>query len=464
MKQPIIPQFNRPPRYRRFGERIDNERGITMLLVAIAMLTIIGMAALAIDVVTLYLAREEAQRAADAGALAGARVLAMSGVTGDPDNLDVSNTTIAPWPKACTLATQVAAAVANQNGINSAVGTPTVTFSYNGTATDCNIGTGQPFGANPQVQVQVVRNGLPSLFSRIWKKATNTITVTATAEAYNPALSENYTPTADVIPVYPRCVKPWVIPNQDPNNQPIIDGPSGKILNEGIQISGGGSGVIGEVFQLQLPNGPQGCNPADCKKVEGQPASYGQYIAPLVSANPAVAVPSCANSSNLEQAIGGCDVTTVYPCGSTSEFATLDFTVNPGSATGVASDCLIRFTAGPDTLDNSNFPFQIKAGPANPFTSVGQPITASTSIVTLPIFDSGAFGGKWPSTSNQPAVTIIGFLQLFLQNLAPTGSSGLLQGTVLNVTGCGNGQIHPVGNPVYGSSPVPVRLITPPSP
>jgi hypothetical protein len=32
---------------------------------------------------------------------------------------------------------------------------------------------------------------------------------------------------------------------------------------------------------------------------------------------------------------------------------------------------------------------------------------------------------------------------------------------VLNVTGCGNGA-NPTGAPVTGSSPVPVRLITPP--
>jgi len=46
-----------------------------MVLVAIAMVAIIAMAALSIDVVTLYLAREEAQRSADAAALGAARVL-----------------------------------------------------------------------------------------------------------------------------------------------------------------------------------------------------------------------------------------------------------------------------------------------------------------------------------------------------------------------------------------------------
>src|SRR5271157_5514947 len=48
------------------------------------MLFVVGaMAALSIDVVTLYTARSEAQLAADAAALAGARALANSGATSD---------------------------------------------------------------------------------------------------------------------------------------------------------------------------------------------------------------------------------------------------------------------------------------------------------------------------------------------------------------------------------------------
>ena len=56
------------------------------MLVALAMVAIMAMAALSIDVITLYLAREETQRSADAAALGAARVLSLSGVTGDPQN------------------------------------------------------------------------------------------------------------------------------------------------------------------------------------------------------------------------------------------------------------------------------------------------------------------------------------------------------------------------------------------
>ena len=66
--------------------RRPRERGQTILLVAIALVSLLAMAALAIDVTTLYLARGEMQRAADAAALAGAKAFVDSGVTTDPTN------------------------------------------------------------------------------------------------------------------------------------------------------------------------------------------------------------------------------------------------------------------------------------------------------------------------------------------------------------------------------------------
>ena len=90
------------------------------LLVALAMVAIIAMAALSIDVSTLYLAREESQRTADAAALAAARVISISGMTGDPANSASS------WQAVCggtsSPATQAAKAVATQNAVGNTVG------------------------------------------------------------------------------------------------------------------------------------------------------------------------------------------------------------------------------------------------------------------------------------------------------------------------------------------------------
>src|SRR5260370_2292426 len=175
MKPPAI---SRSARARSTRAR---ERGVTMILVAVAMVAIIAMAALSIDVTTLYLVREEAQRSADAAALAAARVLSLSGVTGDPDNVRGSLPS-SPWPAACSAATQVAQAVANQNAVGGTVAnTVTVTFLYNGATTDCTSTTGG-FAINPQVQVKVIRQGLPTFFSRIWSRGANIVSATATAE------------------------------------------------------------------------------------------------------------------------------------------------------------------------------------------------------------------------------------------------------------------------------------------
>src|ERR1035441_8991013 len=87
-----------------------HEQGVIITLVAVFMLFVIGaMAALSIDVVTLYTARSEAQLAADSAALAGARVLANSGTTSD--------TSGASMLSAQTNAQAVATKVAKQNQI-----------------------------------------------------------------------------------------------------------------------------------------------------------------------------------------------------------------------------------------------------------------------------------------------------------------------------------------------------------
>src|SRR5712691_10537679 len=156
-------------------ERKKGERGVTLLLAALTMFVVLAMAALAIDVATLYLAKSEAQRAADAAALAAARALVAAGVTGDPSN--ASGT----WQIACTAAIQEAKSVAALNkigGVAPSAARVTVTFPNAANKTDCS-GTNSVFGINPQVAVSVQRDDLPTFFSRIWSK--NPIPVSSSA-------------------------------------------------------------------------------------------------------------------------------------------------------------------------------------------------------------------------------------------------------------------------------------------
>jgi len=444
------PPFIRRPRTTRLKSPRHSERGVTMVLVAVSMVAIIAIAALSIDVITLYLVREEAQRSADAAALAGARVLSLSGVTGDPSNA-IGSLPSAPWPSACSVATQVAQAVANQNSIgNNAANTVTVNFVYNGTSSaGCTSfgGSGQ-FAINPQVQVQVNRQGLPTFFSRIWRGGTNSVSATATAEAFNSSNSGSIT-ASGIVPVNPHCVKPWIIPNKDPANggAPFVSLLDGSINNQGIQYSGVGPGVIGETFTLA-----DACSGADCTNMYLNAPAAGNYV-PSYIQSASKAVSTCSDDTLYEEAIGGCDQGTAYACGTVGG-SQADLSINPGGIGGDTSNgtqCLIHQTAGFDTLDTGTFPYRIQAGSGNPLGITGN-VTSSSSIVTIPIYDSTA---NFPNNVPHPTITIVGFLQVFINRVTLTGDPNV---TILNVSGCSNTAPNPA---VAGSSPVPVRLITP---
>jgi Flp pilus assembly protein TadG len=445
------------------------ERGVTMVFVAIAMVAIIAMAALSIDVITLYLAKQEAQRSADSAALGAARVLSFSGVTGDPQNAT------GHWPAACTAATHVAQALANQNTVRNAAATSVdVNFLYNGTAVaNCSFTGENAFGVNPQVQVKIVRAGLPTFFSRIWSRNTNSVSATATAEAFNPSGSGTFAPNG-IVPVNPRCVKPWIVPNHDPNNSGalFVGLTDGSIQNPGIQLDPGtGTGaVIGEKFAFVADclNGNPNCRHGTGNGLVDNPPSYNQqgpgltldYVPALIGENFG-AVPGCATGSDYQEAIGGCDQSTVYACGVIGGGAQVDLTFNPGKANGdtaSATQCLIHQNAGQDVLDSTVFPFGIRAGLGNPVVT-NAVITSSNSIVTVPIYDDKqGTANPVPFTVDQPPVTIVGFLQVFINGVDAT--SGNVNVTVLNVAGCSNAATASTPT-VSGSSPVPIRLITP---
>src|ERR1700733_6201173 len=188
--------------------RKPKEAGQTLVLVAVALVSLLGMAALAIDVTTLYVAKSELQRAADAAALAAAKTFVDSGVTslnpGDP-----------AYPTrqvlAQTMATQVISSVLAQNNVSGAapalvVATPDLT---------------RP--GNPQISVTLQRANLPTFFARIWGTKLATVTATAIAEAYNPGNDP-----ANYPPIAPKCVKPMLIANQDPaTGTPLVNNATG---------------------------------------------------------------------------------------------------------------------------------------------------------------------------------------------------------------------------------------------
>jgi len=475
-----------------------------MVLVAVAMIAIIAIAALSIDVITLYLAREEAQRSADAAALAAVRILSFSGMTGDPSN----SSTL--WSVVCggsnSIASQTAQGVGTQNSVGGPVPTVRVSYSAPGgpLTTDCTSLANSTFGVNPVVTVQIQQTSLPNFFSRVWGTTGNSVGATATAEAFNPSNSIN-AGLSTINPVQPRCVKPWAVPNQDPlhntsggvgvctgglagNCAKIVNLADGSIVNQGISLTGTGSGgIIGETFWL---------NP-DCKwsqspcafRVNPPQANYNDgsifmkgppnlIFAPGQVGTTTTAVPSCATGDQIEEAIGGCDSPQNYSCGVPPPSGTnaVDLYDYPNASIANGVSCLTHQTDTTDTTNSSGqdylkltggisafpYPFQVLAGSSNPLvTSAGlakdSPISVSSSIVSLPIYDQNT--PITPGNANNP-VTFVGFLQVFINAVDQYGNINV---TVLNVSGCSNGSGGNVStSTVAGTSPVPIRLIKSP--
>jgi len=440
-------QKNEPKNQRK------NEQGIVILLVAVFMLFVVGaMAALSIDVVTLYTARSEAQLAADAGALAGARVLANSGMTSDPTLTATAET----GPFGASL---VAQWVATHNSVGGTrLNNAEVTVTFPATA---------PF-SNPQITVQIQVTDLPTFFSRIWGNQQLAVTATATAEAYNPsgAFAIGAGP-----PVAPLCVKPWLLPNIDPTQT----NPAVPIF---AATGTAAAGLVGKSWpNATNPNGLFSACAGDCSLGISAPAA-GQYYPGAIDATdfPApTALPSCAAGFNAYQtAVAGC-VQRPISCGTASAInpSAINIDQNPYAAGTRDSDtvqavgCLIHYNVpggvlgdadSIDLFDTPSTPYEFWGGNQNPIPSAqNQPITVSDSLVTIPVIDNP------PGTPANPA-TVIGFLQVFLNPSALTtfpSAGNQIPVMIINAVGCaGTNLPSPIlGN---GASPVAVRLITPP--
>jgi hypothetical protein len=433
------------------------ESGQTILLVALAIVSLLGMAALAIDVVTLYVARTEIQRAADAAALAGAKAIADSAVT----SLDASSPNLsAAQTLAQNMATAaVTALITASPPINPVAGAAPTLVTVTPIPVDFT------HQGNPRITIALVRTNLPTFFSKIFGRSAASVTATATAEVYNPANLGTFTP------ISPTSVKPWLVANSDPT------GTAPKFVDTTTWIVD--SGVIGKNFDLVSDCGS---DPTDCLPLNHDPpAKIGgttqvEYVPAAVTIpNTANVCPQvCGGATDYEQAIECADVSTSYQvlsCGGGAAQAQWDHTVTPGpppgnNATTLGGVCLIHasttgFGKGQDLLQDPGpwpaAPFQYKSqsGLQN-----GNLVSTSSSVVTIPILDTTSF------SSGTPNVTIVGFLQAFINQIndgtgvAPVGSVNI---TVLNIAGCSttpNASAPVVGG--AGTSPVPVRLITPP--
>ena len=407
----------------------SGERGQTIVLVALSIVSLLAMGALAIDVVTLYTARSEIQRAADAAALAGAKACVDSGSTSDPNNASLQTL-------ARSMGTAFINAILAENKVGGVppvlLGTPVYDF------------TTHP--GNPLITITLKRTDLPIFFARIWSRAAPTVTAVARAEAYN--ASNSQANTGNFIPIAPKCVKPFLVPNLDPNRggAPYILLPNGAVA-PGFSVGEGPTWW----HDPCNPGGGSTCGPPIVPPPS--PPSTGDYYFPAqVTRNASNLCPSCKGSSDFEQSIECCDFN-AYSCGGNVPNASIDLTLTGNTFRQdihQGLQCLINMPSQ-DTLDASYFPSGPMQITANSGPQSGKLVSTSSSIVTLPIFDNTTLN----TATGQ--VTVIGFLQAFVWDV--NGASGQVQMSILNVVGCGN---NPgAGSPVSGGgiSPIPVRLV-----
>jgi len=440
----------------RRRSRRNREEGIVIVLVAVFMLFVIGaMAALSIDVVTLYTARSEAQLAADAAALAGARVLANSGATSDPNAASDGLMSAAQ-----TLATNVAIQVAQQNQVGGANLTPSQVLPpvYGGPIT------------NPTVAITVQVNNLPTFFARIWGRTTIAVSASAKAEAYNSSPNPLGAPTNPPLPVAPMCVKPWLLPNKSPATagDSIFTATTGTIGDPALL---GWESTFAAATRLSS-DCTTACGPAPSapawKYYPGDPADF-----PPPSAS-SVACTGCAGFNNYQLSIAGC-VQAPIACNGIVHVYTTNTDPNLDGEAAAAVDALTNSTANEgDMVDTAvasppagTEPFQFLAGGDNPVVQSGaltarSNIMLSDSLVTVPVIDTTTV---WPPAA-YPKVQIIGFVQLFLNPNGRAVRNNLIRTRVINLVGCGTPAAGgvPAAPPAIlgnGASPVAVRLISP---
>lgn len=439
-----------------------HERGQTLLLVVVAMSVLLGMAALAIDIATLYTAHNEARRAAEAAALAGAQAIASSSFTSGwlTDSAVCSGSVASPG-----LAEQRALAVVAQNAV--AGGAATLL------STTCTI-AGTPPRSNPRFTVNVQRTGLPTFFGRIFGGFPASATVSATAEAYNPSGSSS-------APIAVGSVKPWAIPNCDPTHSTPANPACGTAIGGGsiasfVGSSGGIANLganVGQVFDLiEIQDGTVTTRWASA----GSPPNI-QILAvdvPISAASvscPAPGSVSCVDGSlqpaspGFRESIACANSTTVSYQGASNSL-----NVHSGSGSFTphltnenAALCLIHANTvgrnqGQDEFcNNAPLPFCSSASPISitggslnpdPLLQGKDNISRSDSVVTVPLFN--------PCGLNCPngTVTVVGFLQL---GIARVRVAGPLRAIIVNVVGRSTGAPPAVSG--GGASPIPVRLV-----
>jgi len=357
------------------------EGGVSVVIVAAGLTAFLGFLAIVLDLGMLYAARSDAQKAADAASLAGAKYFLDQG--------SLPTTLTQPMRDESKA---YAKAVGSQNAIRGGNVQPSEII-----INDSDI---QLVSTNPhvfEVTSRVQRTGLSTYFATIFGVAAVDVGATAVARASKSSGSSG-APTP--YNVGAQCLKPWILQDVSPDGDPFGEEDLGTFVY---------------LHDDQSTNGP---------------SKWG-IIAPCPTYTPPPTVPcDGGNSSSVyEQNIIQCNPNTYY--------CSVGVTIHdvPGNKVGKTQSGVRTLihqgggnqsegtNNGQDTITwtgtgTANFDYTMTGGFGNPIPALqGQTVTQSSSIIIVPLTTDA------PPSNGQLQVNISGFLKLFITQIHPPSAS-----------------------------------------
>ncbi len=385
---------------RKVSKEQNSQRGITLFIVAAGLVVLLGIAALAIDLVSLYVARNEAQRTADGAALAGAKVFVETGFL---SGTSTQASTVQ------SLASTRATNVATQNTVaGQTLQSSNITVTFN-----------SDFSPQKSLITVQVQQTAPTFFAKAFGVTSKSVSASATAEAYSPRGGRVGGSTVGVM-----CLKPFFAPNCDPNhalpsNNTNCNAPIGTNIASFFTSGEEGGGRVANPGPY-----PQG--------IVGMTMTLDNQT---TTPPPFLLLDEGGGSSGFTANVTTCNRST-FLCGTNTSIGGVHTVSVDASTTDSAVNTLIHASGdglgqGQDSIDPVTLTITGGSNNPNPAFRGVTGISSSDSVVMIPIFENNPIG--------TPPTAIVGFLQVFITQVVSSGTDVQLTAVVLNAVGCGGG-------------------------
>jgi len=391
----------------------DGERGNVLVMVALVLFVLIGFAVLTIDVGVGSSARTQAQRAADAGALAGAFTFVTNpNLTGQALTDAVTNS---------------AKNTAAQNTIlGTAVPTSEVTVAVD--------------TANRRVTV-TLSHSTPTFFAGIFGQSTMTIGATGVAEA-------SFSATGD------KCVSPWFVPNTVLATDSNICDTTDKKGNVTPGACTDGQLLVDPTTKVETQYAINWITANPSRQFGIKPNNPGNAIAP--GDFMAIQLPDSNGGNDYRTNIASCPASAVVCANS--------YTAQTGNDIGNTKKGVCqRITYDQDQTCSGSFDTWVGVGQyQEPNGTISD---TSRSLGVAPIVDVCSFTPCGVPSGTTPSFPVIGFAFIFIDGIGncPQGGGECVLARLIGITGCGSGGGGAGGGglPPTESGPyaIPVRLV-----